>query len=1246
VERIAGYRITGVLGEGGMSIVYRAADRTGAPVAIKVLRADLAEQGRRRFLREIAAVHGLSHPSLVRVLEWGETPRGALFYAMELLEGEDLEELCARAGKLPADEVARIGRLVASGLEVAHRASLVHRDVKPANVFLVRGGAVKVLDFGLALGMQSQLASRLTSTDVLLGTPAFMSVEQATGTRDEDARTDVWGLGATLHFAISGRPPFEAPTPMGQLVRIVTDEPDPLPDDTPGFLRVAIDRALRKDRTARWPSMAAFLEALSPGGATSVGERHEAGRVSLPSPLPDEVRIVSILLADGLGEPDVFTAAVRLEGGVPHALLGGRAVGLFGGESWRGDEAVCAVRAALGVRAHDGVARLGVATGRAVLSFREDASVRTGITGAVVAAAEATAAREGVGADLETLRRIHGGFDVEGGRVIARRRGEGVVGVRGIGGADVPILGRERELRHLELALDQVVAERQAEGLLLVGPAGIGKSRLVHALRSMAATRAPEILRIEARAEAQRSLQGWHPIAGALRQRIEAPEGTPAEVLQARLLELAPTRGCAEFLGEIVGADFPASPALDSARGSPRLMRDRVVMAVGDLLESMAHARPVLLTIEDLHWADAPTVELLELLLRRLEDRPFLVVATTRQEPEAALPDFRRLPLAGISRQSTRALVEAVLGGRPDLDAVAEAIFERSGGNPYFVEELALGVRAGRRELPTSVEAAVQARLDGLTRREKDLLRRASVLGRRFWLGALVALGEPAPEEVVARLHRLELVRPEPAAPSGHDAEWRFRHAIVQEVAYASLTADQRTTLHGTAGRWLAVQGRGRAMEVARHLELGGELEAAAPVWLRAAQEAFREGDAPAALDASARALERLHDHDTAFQLRLLRTDVLHFLGRLGDSEEEIERLFATAATDAEIVEAIHRRARVLRHRGRYAAALAVLAEGLARAPQNVKLLSEDALSKAQRGRPREGLKSAEAALDAARRGADTRELGASIAIVGYCTAMHGDMGRGRALIGPATAALKEAGDPRLVAQARSIIAYGSILVGRPELALRQLRAAAEVCRTVGNWLEEAWLLPNLALVQARTGDLVHAFESLDDAMARSAHIEDPRLRILCLLRRGQVLSEAGRPAEAEPLLTEAIATDEEVQGYLAPLLQAHYAAVLLARGRGDDARHHAERALSLRDEAGGMFEGDAETFLVAHEVGIGGALARGYELLLDRAGGIVDPALRRSFLYHVPSHARTMALARAAGLCEDGGDGEGMPSG
>jgi len=180
--QLAGYRIAGILGEGGTSVVYRAVDARGTSLALKVLRADRSGlSGHRRFHREIVSMQALEHPSLPRMHGWGEVPGVGPYLAMELLEGEDLDRRVERTGPLPVDDVVRIGRAIAGALDAAHRAGLVHRDVKPGNVFLCRDGSVRLLDFGLALGVDPETA-RLTTADALLGTPAHIAFYQAVRT--------------------------------------------------------------------------------------------------------------------------------------------------------------------------------------------------------------------------------------------------------------------------------------------------------------------------------------------------------------------------------------------------------------------------------------------------------------------------------------------------------------------------------------------------------------------------------------------------------------------------------------------------------------------------------------------------------------------------------------------------------------------------------------------------------------------------------------------------------------------------------------------------------------------------------------------------------------------------------------------------------------------------------------------------------------------------------------------------------
>jgi tetratricopeptide (TPR) repeat protein len=1244
VQAIGDYRILGVLGSGGMGVVYRASLGTSeTPVALKVLDGETCnDRARRRFSREARAVIALGHPNVVHVLGFGETPTGGLYLAMELLEGEDLDTRLER-GTLPPHEVVRVGCAAAAGLGAAHAAGIIHRDVKPANIFLCTDGSVKVLDFGLAISVSDAPETRLTATEMVIGTPAYMAVEQARGKRDEDARTDIWGLGATLYHAVVGRPPFDALTPMAQLVRVVTDDLDPFPHEVPLWLGNVIARALQKDRGARWQTTGELAAALERGLSSESGEVRRGITTPLHRPvqqvaLGDEVRIVSVLFAEGVTDTDAFGAAVRAEHGTASPLLGQRAVGLFGGEAWVGDEAERAVRAGLSIRSQGLATHVGVATGRAV-------HARAGqVTGAGVAGAQAALAAEGVGVDPETLKRIRGGFHVEGGRVVARRHGTLVVGVRGLWGADAPLLGRDRELADLELTLRQVTEDRQPAAVLVQGAAGIGKSRILHGFRARLEELAESgssgrLVTLVGAADPNRTLQGWHTIGSALRVWSELPEGTGAGPARARLTELCPSAACAAFIGEILGADFPPESgwgkALEAARKDPAMMRDRVVLAIGDLFQALSADEPLVLILEDLQWADAPTLELLEILLRRFEDRPLLFLCTSRPELEAPLPDFRRVVVGGVSRQATKQIVRDVLGERADLEQHADAIHRRSEGNPYFAEELALAVREGHGEgeLPPSVEAAVQARLDALDRSEKDLLRRASALGQRFWSEALAAMGEPDPAAILGRLRRREIVAPEPRARLVGNTEWRFRHALVQEVAYASLTDKQRQHLHRAAGRWLAAQNDAPPLEVARHLELGGDLGGAATYWVRAAEAALREGDSRLALEASGRALERTVDRGAAFRLRGLRSEVLFFLGRTAEEESEIAAMEKLAATKGETALVHERRTRLLWGRGRYGEATADVSSGLALAHPSVGLLVQAAMAHADSRRPADALEAARAAVEAARPSDDPLALARATWVLAYCHAIFGDVGYAIPLAAQALAGYETVGDPRRISMARMLVSYGLLQLGRHEQALGELEQARQLAVSCGNRRVEGYAISAAGLVHARLGRTEEGLALVDAGIVIGREIRDPRLELACLRYQAAILHEGGRDPEALAALAPAVARSDSDLGFFAAEIAALQATVLVALGRQEEARAVAARGLEVREATGIMGEFEAELFLAADAAGIEGALARGGKALHLKASRISDPDARRDFLERVPAHALLLERARAAGV-------------
>ena len=245
------YRLERRLGEGGMAIVYAAEDvRHRRKVAVKVLRPELcASLGAERFLREIEIVAGLRHPHILPLYDSGEAD-GFLFYVMPLVEGETLRARIERERQLPIDDAIAIAREVADALGYAHGLGVVHRDVKPENI-LLRDGHALVADFGIALAVQTAGGARMTQTGLSLGTPQYMSPEQAMGERTIDGRSDVYALGAVTYEMLAGEPPFTGPNVQAIVARILAEEPRSLAVQRraiPAGVEHAVMRALEKDR--------------------------------------------------------------------------------------------------------------------------------------------------------------------------------------------------------------------------------------------------------------------------------------------------------------------------------------------------------------------------------------------------------------------------------------------------------------------------------------------------------------------------------------------------------------------------------------------------------------------------------------------------------------------------------------------------------------------------------------------------------------------------------------------------------------------------------------------------------------------------------------------------------------------------------------------------------------------------------------------------------------------------------------
>ena len=263
------YRLERELGQGGMATVYLAEDlKHRRKVAIKVLHPELsAVIGGERFLKEIELTASLQHPHILPLFDSGAADN-LLYYVMPFVEGQTLRSRLQHERQLPIEEATRIAQEVAAALDYAHKRGVVHRDIKPENILLHDGQAL-VADFGIALAASKASGARMTETGMSLGTPHYMSPEQAMGEREITPRSDVYALGAVLYEMLSGDPPFTGSTAQAIVARVVTETPRSLHAQRhtiPAHVEAAVNTALEKLPADRFATAAEFAEALTGRG--------------------------------------------------------------------------------------------------------------------------------------------------------------------------------------------------------------------------------------------------------------------------------------------------------------------------------------------------------------------------------------------------------------------------------------------------------------------------------------------------------------------------------------------------------------------------------------------------------------------------------------------------------------------------------------------------------------------------------------------------------------------------------------------------------------------------------------------------------------------------------------------------------------------------------------------------------------------------------------------------------------------
>jgi hypothetical protein len=1294
VERIIADRfvIERSVGTGGMGEVFRAKDKlSGGLVAVKML---FGTQDRdvERFRREAQLLAELAHPRIVKYVGHGIVEGGRAYLAMEWLEGEDLAQRLERSG-LTLHETLALGRRTCEALAILHVKGIVHRDIKPSNLFLPNKSVddLKLLDFGVARALRSRPSTR---SGIMVGTPGYMAPEQARGAKDLDPRVDVFSLGCVLYECLAGRPVFAGENIAGLLAKILLETPTSLRDlgvDVPLGLDDLIMRMLSKHAASRPGNAAAVLKELEPFGDVQDSPPHRVSSPAQRAITAGERRLVCIVMATlpGMEERESPSMLETIEasfdprtivagfGAESELLADGSIVVTISGKGSASDQAAHAARCALALRSHLIDASVVLATGLATVTGRSAVGDVIERAAALLASATSRSAvigeetahgRSPVFLDETTAGLLDMRFDVGGDDrgLFIRGLRERDARSRTLLGKQTPFVGRDRELSTLLAIFDECVEEPVARAVLVTGFPGAGKSRLVTEFFE----RVRERSRVEialARGDAMTEGSPFALIARLLRRASGLTGAEPLllrqQKLRARVARNVPEAEVprvTEFLGEIASIPFldVDSLQLKAARQDAMLMGDQMRRAFCDFVLAEAGAGPFLVVLEDLHWGDLPSVNLLDAALRAASDKSFMVLAVARGDVHDAFPhlwaqrSLQEVRLGPLVRRAGERLVREVLGDDLGSTEVAR-LLDRAAGNVFYLEEL---IRAFAEErsrprtdaswvLPTTVLAMVEARLGRLDPMARRVLRAASVFGEIFWRGGVIALtgGQFRTVDVddwLEELARREIVQKRDLSRFPSETEYVFRHAIVRDAAYHMLTAEDQMLGHHLAATFLERAGEHDPMALGEHFERGGLRERAAAFYARAAVQALEGNDFVAAkqrairgMDAGASGLDhgRLQlvlaeasrwsgehaaagDHARAALVELpARSDDWYVAAaEATESAITIGRVDEARAVARELVmgdDAPMTTARVV------ATARVAIALGVVGAYD----VAEALLAPIERASPAEP--AARAAL-----------LAANVDRAMW----DGDLERAALLAQEAVASFDLLGDTRHAARQRLAAGFAFAELGAYATAEGVLREARDGAERLGLATVANDASLRLAHVYTRTNRAEEAVFTTETVIANYAaqgdRVGEGRAR--AYLAAVHYFANAHEAAEAEEL--RGLPLLEHAPPYRAALM-AFMTLTLIHKGAPiDEIVRAGSEAMRLLEQVGAVTEGEAIIRIAYAEAlhaegdieGARAAVAAARERLLARAGKIKNPEHRRTFLSNVREHVRTLARA------------------
>lgn len=952
-SKLGSYEIIEQVGQGGMSIVYRAYHPgTERHVAVKVITKMISSDtdAVQRFQREARLIARLEHPHILPVYDF-DSGHNPPYLVMRFLHGGTLQEL-QRHGQLSLEETGILISQVCDALYYAHRQGIIHRDIKPSNILISREGHAFVADFGVARMVGDQIDKQITSTGVMVGTPDYMSPEQAYGRADVSHYADIYSLGVVLFELLTGRLPFVSDSVMGVVLKHMQE---PAPSATainpalPADIDFVLSRALSKEPTERYATAIAFSEAVMKALNVTGSQRSArlvqaaqqfadkdgsaASSTHTPSQTPTaqykNLTVMNVNAAEYLeileawqGDYAEKTAVfwqnveqiVNAHGGAKLLETQNTLLAFWGADMMREDDVERALQSALAIQVmlRQQAVDIEIINGRflplnitlhtdlALLNTTQKTNQHT-VTGALISVANRLV-RQAQGTILIThnaYNHVRGAFDVERDeplkiyrrgaahtlpvyRVLAAKALAFAVQIRGVEDISTPLIARNSELGQLQKAFLDVVEGDGARFITIVAEAGLGKSRLLKEFVSWVDLHPQRVRLLPGRATPDMQDRPYALLRQIISFRFDIHDNDTPAIVRQKLEEgiqqqIGTNNRIAHFLGYLVGFDMAGSPHVAGLLTDPQQLSAQARQLFQEWITKLCAIDPTLIELEDVHYADKVSLDLLTSVMNQSKQLPLLIVYLARPELYVQRPAWgsglrahTQLKLRPLSKRESCYLIEALLEKVDDIpQKLHDLLTEHAEGNPYYLEEMIRMLideriivkdndrtwrieetRLERWQIPATLTWLIQARLDTLLYPERVVLQRAAVIGRVFYDTALISLNANDETDIDDLRGILKLLTThgfiyarEITTFMGSD-EYVFANTMMRDVLLHTLLPQQKRTYNLAAANWLIEIGADRAEEhdnvIATYYQEAGNLEEAASYWQRAGDRALR----------------------------------------------------------------------------------------------------------------------------------------------------------------------------------------------------------------------------------------------------------------------------------------------------------------------------------------------------------------------------------------------------------------------